>query len=149
MERCYYGPFGKAPGICRFAGRRSRPLAPFHGDPSVEMTGIPEVFETSISRAHDGAISRVGRRGRSSRNALSAVQAAAVAGQLMVVPGNSICLWNLPSAQLKGVVSVRISRITQVGTKVLPASYLRLAPLGSSWLTLVVERETAGIVRRR
>src|SRR6266576_5589216 len=64
----------------------------------------------------------------SSRSALRAVQAVVLAGQLMVVPENSACLVDLPSAQLTGVVSVRISRITQVGTKVLPVTYLRLLP---------------------
>ena len=57
----------------------------------------------------------------------------------MVVPGNSTCLSDLPSAQLTGFVSVRIARITQVVTKVLPASYLYLALLGSPWLTLEVK----------
>ena len=50
-------------------------------------------------------------------------------------------LRGLPSAQLMTVVSVTISRITQVGTKVLPAGYLCLAPLASPWLTLVVKEE--------
>jgi hypothetical protein len=34
MERCYYSPFGKAPGICRFAGRalfRAPAMMPFPG----------------------------------------------------------------------------------------------------------------------
>jgi hypothetical protein len=61
-------------------------------------------------------------------------------------PATPSAYGDLPSTQLKGVVSVRISRITQVGTKVLLSSYLRLAPLGSSWLTLVAKRETAGSV---
>jgi hypothetical protein len=48
----------------------------------------------------------------------------------MVVPGNSICLVDLPSAQLTGVVSDQDLRITQLVTKVTPIADLCLALLG-------------------
>lgn len=58
------------------------------------------------------------------------MQAIVLAGQLMVVPGNSICLVDLPSAQLTGVVSDQDLRITQLVTKVTPIADLCLALLG-------------------
>lgn len=77
------------------------------------------------------------------------VQAFVLAGQLMVVLENSICLVNLPSAQLTDIFLVRISRITQLVTKVPSGTDLCLALLGSPWLILVVRQENSRHHRRR
>ena len=61
----------------------------------------------------------------------------------MVVLENSICLVNLPSAQLTASFLVRILRITQLVTKVPPVTDHCLAELGSPWLTLVVGQENS------
>jgi hypothetical protein len=66
-----------------------------------------------------------------------------LAGQLMIVPDNSICLGTYHRRSSRASFPVRILRITQLVTKVTPVTDLHLALLGSSWHTLVVRQENS------